>query len=244
MSHALRPDRLRRSGAATTPARSPRRPGATLTAIACRTEDTAAAARRDFPDVPVHLDYRELLARGDVDAVDVVVPNDLHAEVGVAALEAGKDVLLEKPMAPTPEECDRLIAAAARTGRVLTIGHELRLSHQWGGIKAMIDAGDIGEPSHAASRPSSASPTVRAPAAGVTRPTAWARGSSRSPSTPSTSLLWYFGRHGGPVTVERRGATAAAAIRRCPTTSPRTLRFPGGRYAVVTLRRWPPSNTT
>jgi hypothetical protein len=120
-------------------------PGATLTAIACRTEDTAAAAARDFPDVRVHRDYRELLARGDVDAVDVVVPNALHAEVGVAALEAGKDVLLEKPLAPTLEGCDRLITAAARTGRVLTIGHELRLSHQWGGIKRLIDAGDLGD---------------------------------------------------------------------------------------------------
>ena len=45
-----------------------RAPGASLTAIACRSEATAAAARRDFPDVPVHLDYRDLLARPDVDA--------------------------------------------------------------------------------------------------------------------------------------------------------------------------------
>src|SRR5207237_9859101 len=116
----------------------PHAPGATLAAIACRTEVTAAAARRDFPAVPVHLDYRELLARADVDAVDVVVPNDLHAEIGVAALEAGKHVLLEKPLAPTLEACDRLIATARHTGRVLSVGHELRLSQQWGGIKTLI----------------------------------------------------------------------------------------------------------
>src|SRR5207247_10318991 len=54
-------------------------PGAVLTAIACRSEATAAAARRDFPGVPVHLDYQELVSRADVDVVDVVVPNDLHA---------------------------------------------------------------------------------------------------------------------------------------------------------------------
>src|SRR5262249_39657861 len=89
-------------------------PGAELTAIACRTEDTAAAAARDFAGVAVHRDYRELLARADVDVVDVVVPNALHAEMGVAALEAGKDVLLEKPLAPTREDCDRLIAAGRR----------------------------------------------------------------------------------------------------------------------------------
>src|SRR5262249_57976150 len=71
------------------------------------------------------------------------------AGVGVAALEKGKDVLLEKPMARTPGECDQLIAAARRTGRVLSIGHELRLSAQWGRIKAMIDTGDIGTPRYA-----------------------------------------------------------------------------------------------
>jgi len=70
-------------------------PGASVVAIACRTEASAADARRDFPRAVVYLDYRQLLERADVDAVDVVVPNDLHVEIGVAALEHGKDVLLE-----------------------------------------------------------------------------------------------------------------------------------------------------
>src|SRR4029453_17038673 len=83
-------------------------PGARLAAIACRTEATAEVARRDFPDVPVHLHYRQLLARSGVDAVHIALPNDLHADVGVAALERGLDVLLEKPMARTAEECDAL----------------------------------------------------------------------------------------------------------------------------------------
>src|SRR6267142_5195144 len=124
-------------------------PGAVLAAIACRSESTAALARRDFPDVPVHLDYRALLARPDVDVADIVVPNHLHEEIGVAALDRGKDVLLEKPMAATAAECDRLLAAARRSGRTLSIGHELRLSTQWGTVKAIIDAGDIGDPMYA-----------------------------------------------------------------------------------------------
>src|SRR5919201_5136228 len=102
--------------------------GARLTAIACGSETSAAAARAHFPGTPVYLDHRELLDRADVDAVDVVVPNHLHAEIGVAALERGKDVLLEKPMAPTLGECDRLLAAARGSRRVLSVGHELRLS--------------------------------------------------------------------------------------------------------------------
>src|SRR5712692_5552965 len=106
-------------------------PAAHVVAIACRTEVSALAARKDFPGAALYLDYRHLLDRADIDAVDVVVPNHLHAEIGVAALERGKDMLLEKPMAPTLAECDRLIAAARESGRVLTIGHELRLSKQW-----------------------------------------------------------------------------------------------------------------
>src|ERR671924_9038 len=118
-------------------------PGATLAAIACRTPETAEAARKDWPGVTVELDYRALLARPDIDAVDIVVPNDLHEEIGVAALEAGKDVLLEKPLAPTLPACDRLLETARHTGRVLSVGHELRLSEQWGAIKRLVDAGEV-----------------------------------------------------------------------------------------------------
>jgi myo-inositol 2-dehydrogenase/D-chiro-inositol 1-dehydrogenase len=208
-------------------------PGATLAAIACRTPETAAAATRDFPGVPVHLDYRALLARGDVDAVDVVVPNALHAEVGVAALEAGKDVLLEKPLAPTLEGCDRLIAAARRTGRILTVGHELRLSHQWGAIKTLIDTGDLGDVTSAVMT------LFRFPyraGSGGWRYEAGQIGSWILEELVHhfDLLLWYFVRYGGPIGVSavghgRRGDPAMSDGVAC------TLRFPGGRYAVVTL---------
>ena len=123
--------------------------GAELRAICCKSEASAAAARQDHPGIPVFLDYRELLAQVPLDAVNVVVPTHLHAEIGVAALERGLDVLLEKPMALNAAECDRLIAAAERNRRVLSIGHELRLSSQWGAIKRMIDEGAIGDPLYA-----------------------------------------------------------------------------------------------
>src|SRR5215471_9790444 len=123
--------------------------GAELAAIACASETTATVARRDVPHVPILIGYEHLLARPDIDAVVISVPNHLHAEIGVAALTAGKDVLLEKPMAPTVEECDRLLDAAQQSGRVLSIGLELRLSRQWGRIKEIIDTGDIGLPTSA-----------------------------------------------------------------------------------------------
>ena len=82
-----------------------------LIAIGAHSDASAAAARADFPNVRVYQDYRQLLAEPNIDAVCIVVPNHLHAEVGIAALEAGKDILLEKPMANTVADCDRLLAS-------------------------------------------------------------------------------------------------------------------------------------
>ena len=120
-------------------------PGAALVAIACASEETAQRARAEHPGVPVHTDYRALLDRADVDAVDVVVPIYLHAEVGIAALGAGKHVLLDKPMARTIEECDALIAAQRRSGKVLSVAHDYRASRQYVQIRELIDAGELGE---------------------------------------------------------------------------------------------------
>jgi len=124
-------------------------PGAELVAIACQSEKTAAAARERFPDVPIHRDYRPLLADASIEAVDIVVPNHLHEEIGVAALAAGKHVLLEKPMEVSVAACDRLLDAAEASGKVLSIGHEFRLSTQWGRLKELIAQGAIGRPLYA-----------------------------------------------------------------------------------------------
>jgi len=208
-------------------------PGATLAAIACRSRETADAARKDWPDAIIELDYRALLARRDIDAVDIVVPNDLHEEIGVAALEAGKDVLLEKPLAPTLAACDRLIKTARRTGRVLSVGHELRLSQQWGAIKRIIDAGDLGDLRSVAFnlfrfpyRPGSGG---------------WRHDRRRIGSWIMEELvhhfdlvLWYFARRGDPVAVSAVGFSRGGdpALTEMVTA---TVRFPGDRYAVVTL---------
>src|ERR671912_2712862 len=118
-------------------------PGAELAAIACASEASAQAAREAYPQARVHRDWRALVADPSLEAVDIVVPNHLHAEIAIAALDAGKDVLLEKPMASTIADCDRIVEAARRSGRVLTVGHEFRISSQWGFIKRLIDEGGV-----------------------------------------------------------------------------------------------------
>lgn len=89
-------------------------------------------------------DYREIMANPKVDAVFVCTPDYLHAEHAVAALEAGKHVFLEKPMAITIEECDRILAAAKRSSGQLFVGHNMRYFPVIQKMRELIIAGRIG----------------------------------------------------------------------------------------------------
>ena len=84
----------------------------------------------------------------DIEAVIVVSPNYLHAEHAVAALNAGKHVLVEKPMATTLEDCDRMLTAAERAGKVLAVGLEMRVFTLFSKVKELIEAGAVGRPLH------------------------------------------------------------------------------------------------
>lgn len=123
--------------------------GAQLTAIAARSEATRQQAKADHSDAAVLDDYRHLIACDDVDVVDVVAPNHLHYEITRAALEAGRHVFVEKPLATQADHCDELVALASSKGLVLAVNHELRLSSLWGGVKRLIEEGKIGEPRYA-----------------------------------------------------------------------------------------------
>jgi len=67
-------------------------------------------------DAKVYADYKELLADNELDIVHVLTPNSSHAELSIAAMEAGSHVMCEKPMAKTSEEAREMIAASKRTG--------------------------------------------------------------------------------------------------------------------------------
>jgi myo-inositol 2-dehydrogenase/D-chiro-inositol 1-dehydrogenase len=117
---------------------------AELVAVFCHGESSAEAARADLPGVPVFRDYDRMLREVDADVVSVAVPNLLHSEFAVAALDRGRHVFLEKPLGITLDQCDRVIEAQRRTGRQVALNHELRVSKQWGPIRETITKGDLG----------------------------------------------------------------------------------------------------
>jgi predicted dehydrogenase len=90
-------------------------------------------------------DYREVLARKDVDAVIIAVPDHWHRQMSIDAMNAGKDVYVEKPMVQLVEEGHDVIAAEKRTGRILQVGSQRVSSVVYQKAKDLIEAGAIGE---------------------------------------------------------------------------------------------------
>jgi predicted dehydrogenase len=115
--------------------------------VACCDVDAKKAkeAAGKFGIGKVFTDYRELVALDEIDAVSVCTPNFAHRDPTVAALEAGKHVLVEKPMAMNSTEARSMIKAAKKHGRKLMVG----LNYRWGtGIQALkrfADAGEFGD---------------------------------------------------------------------------------------------------
>lgn len=104
-----------------------------------RAEDMAAKYGGKVYDTP-----EELLADPEIDAVSVCAANYAHAELAIKAMRAGKDVLCEKPMAVTLEDCEAMVSTAKETGRTLMIAHNQRFAKAHVKAKALIDAGTIG----------------------------------------------------------------------------------------------------
>ena len=104
-----------------------------------------AAKEYGTPDAKVYTDYHELLADPTIDAVHVLTPNVAHCEITVAALEAGKHVLCEKPMAATPADAKKMLEARDRTGKMLTIGYQYRHFPENQVAKKVVDSGALGD---------------------------------------------------------------------------------------------------
>ncbi|GGA48280.1 Gfo/Idh/MocA family protein [Paenibacillus physcomitrellae] len=112
--------------------------------------DKAAALRDRFGlDCRLVQDYRELLRDGELDLVSICAPPHLHAEIAVNCLEAGVHVLIEKPMAMSLAECDRMLEAQASSGRLLSVVGQERFVDKNVKLKAVLESGLIGRIVHA-----------------------------------------------------------------------------------------------
>lgn len=98
-----------------------------------------------FPRARSFTDWKELLAIRELDAVFIITPDDLHVEMACAALEAGKHIYLEKPLAITADGCEKILRTAMRSGKKLYVGHNMRCMPVILRMKELIDSGIIGE---------------------------------------------------------------------------------------------------
>ncbi|WP_040206055.1 Gfo/Idh/MocA family protein [Neobacillus jeddahensis] len=93
----------------------------------------------------VYVDYQQLLKDKTIDVIHVCTPNDSHADITVAALEADKHVMCEKPMAKTAADARRMVEAASRTGKKLTIGYQNRFRTDSQYLQRVCERGDLGD---------------------------------------------------------------------------------------------------
>ena len=122
--------------------------GATVTRVAARDHGRAEAFARAHGIPAWETDWRAVVSAPDVDAVLVLVPNDLHAEVTVAAAACGKHVLVEKPLCPTLEAADSMIAACARAGVTLAYGEQLCFTPKYERLRQLAREGAFGRVYH------------------------------------------------------------------------------------------------
>lgn len=123
-----------------------KRAGMTPAAVADIDAARRAVAVEEFPGIRTFETLDEMLDGSDVNLITIITPHDTHAELALKALKAGRSVVCEKPLAITTEECDRMIAAADKSGVVLSTYH----NRHWDGcimeaVKRIRRKGEIGD---------------------------------------------------------------------------------------------------
>ncbi|RFU49578.1 Gfo/Idh/MocA family protein [Paraburkholderia sp. DHOC27] len=113
--------------------------------IASRSPEKGREAAAKYGLAVAYESYEALLADPEIDAVYIPLPNHLHVEWTIKAVEAGKHVLCEKPIGLDAQEVERLIAARDATGRYIQEAFMVRTHPQWLKVRSLIDAGAIGE---------------------------------------------------------------------------------------------------
>lgn len=207
-----------------------RLPELSLAGIVCHGDASARLAAANHPGVAIHRSVDALLCDRAIDLVDIVAPNFLHADMTLAALAAGKHVLVEKPMATSLADAERVVAAAERSGLYVGVGLELHVSKQWARVRSLIAEGAIGRARYANltlfRRPFR-------PGAGNWRRTSDQVGSwiLEEPIHYIDLLLWYFRECGLPIEIAA-DAVASPLGKGMHDAFTCTLRFADGAYAV------------
>lgn len=120
-------------------------PNVDLRALASRQDKRRKQLMQRFGVAEGYRDYHDLLADPQIEAVSVVTHVDDHAAPVIAALKAGKHVLVEKPMARTLADCDKMIAAAKKYDRILMVGHICRFNPRYAATRAAVHGGELGK---------------------------------------------------------------------------------------------------
>ena len=118
-----------------------------------RLKDTKGAAGNiegaqtppDLAGVNLYTDFDRMLTEEKLDAVSITLPTSMHRDFTVKALDAGVNVLCEKPMAVDIPQCEDMIAAARKSGRILQIGHCIRFWPEYAKTKKIVEAGEYGK---------------------------------------------------------------------------------------------------
>jgi predicted dehydrogenase len=126
--------------------------GVSVVAVCDTNLERAQAVAGQFNIPMAHSDYRDVIANEQIDAISIGVPNALHAEIAIAALEAGKHVLSEKPLATSIADGEAMVAAAVRSGRLLAVNMHMRGSAQAQLLRTLIDEGRLGKIGYVNSR--------------------------------------------------------------------------------------------
>jgi len=207
-------------------------PDARLVAITAPTEATRTEAAATYPGARIFATAAEMIAQADFDLIDIVTPSHTHREIALAAMAKGKHVLLEKPMAITLEDCQAIVAGARQHGVHLAVGHELRLSSQWGLIKRLIQDGVIGDPQYVLVELSRK--PYRTGASG------WRYDQSRVGSWVLEEPIhffdlarWYLESSGDPVELYAYGNSRDPARPTLFDNFSAMFKYPNGSYAVV-----------
>ena len=120
-------------------------PDTVLTAVADPREGRLADARRRLPGVRTMTSADDIFGSPDIDAVAIVTPVATHAALALAALEAGKHVLVEKPLASSVADGERMVAEAARRGLTLMVDHTFVYTPAVRLIRKLVDEGELGD---------------------------------------------------------------------------------------------------